>query len=144
MITFELVTLKGLKFSEDVYQVNLPTESGQIAVFPFHMPLVSLISPGVISIRRHQNDADKNMELFAVNAGFIEVSGKRVRVLVDEADSGEDVVAQEAEAALAKAQDLAKSAPDDKSLEAAMSQVTLQQSRLKIAELKNRRYRHQK
>jgi F-type H+-transporting ATPase subunit epsilon len=141
MYTFELVTLNGLKFSEEVFQVNLPTQDGQIAVFPHHMQLVSLISPGVIAIRRNQNDKDADMELFAVKSGIIEVDDKRLRVLVDEASSSDEVVAHEAEAALAHAQELAKQAPDDQSLEAALSQVTLQQSRLKIAELKNRSHR---
>ncbi len=51
----ELVTLTGLKFQEDVYEVILPTATGTIAVFPKHMPLVSLAVPGVISVRRQRN-----------------------------------------------------------------------------------------
>jgi F-type H+-transporting ATPase subunit epsilon len=139
MLTFELVTLKGLKFSEEVYQVNLPTETGQIAIFPHHMPLISLITPGVIAIRRNPNLPDKDMELYAVTGGIIEVNGRRVRVLVDEADGSDDIVEQETLRALEHAQELAKQAPDDKSLEAAITQINLQQSRLKIAELKRPR-----
>ena len=138
MFTFELVTLSGVKFVEEVYQVNLPTESGHIGVFPHHMPLVSLIEPGIIAVRKRQSDPDKDMELFAVHGGIIEIDTKRLRVLVDEADRSDEVVVQEAEAALASAKKHAADAPDDKSLKEALSQISLQQSRLKIAELQGR------
>ena len=139
MITLELVTLVGVKFSEDVYEVILPTPDGQIAIFPDHMPLVSLASPGVISIRRREADADAKLEHFATNGGVIEVNGRRVRVLVDEADHSADVVEKEVKAALELAKKEAKEAKDQVSLDKATQIIQTQQARLKIAELKNRR-----
>ena len=83
MITFELVTLDGAKFGEEVYEVVLPTADGYIAVFPNHMPLVSIASPGIISVRRKQGDPDTKLEYFATNGGVIEIADNKVRVLVD-------------------------------------------------------------
>ncbi len=139
MITFELVTLSGVKVSEDVSEVLLPTPDGQIAVFPEHMQLVSLTDHGIISLRRNPNDADDRMEHFASNGGVVEVTRNRIRVLVDEADSSGEINAKEAEAALKKAQELAKDAKDQVSLDRAQSMITAQQNRLRVAELKNRR-----
>ncbi|MDB5186181.1 MAG: atpC, partial [Candidatus Saccharibacteria bacterium] len=42
----ELVSLTGVKYSDDAYEVVIPTADGEIAVFPGHMPLVSLAVPG--------------------------------------------------------------------------------------------------
>ena len=139
MVTLELVTLNGLKFSDDVYEVVLPTPDGLIAVFPNHMPLVSLASPGVISIRKREADPDDKMELFATNGGVIEISEHRVRVLVDEADDSSEVVEKEIEDALALAQEEAKNAKDQVSLDKANQIIQTQQARLKIAELRRRK-----
>ncbi len=141
MITVELVTLSGLKFSDDVYEVILPTPDGLIALFPNHMPLVSLASPGVISIRHRESDADDKMELFATNGGVIEINDRRVRVLVDEADDSSEVVEKEIEEALKLAQEEAKNAKDQVSLEKATQVIQTQQARLRVAELRRRKRR---
>ena len=141
MITLELVTLTGLKFSDDVYEVVLPTPDGLIAVFPNHMPLVSLASPGVISIRKREADADDKMELFATNGGVIEINDRRVRVLVDEADDSDEVVEAEIKAALELAQQEARNAKDQVSLDKANQIIATQQARLKVAGLRRRKRR---
>lgn len=139
MITLELVTLNGLKFSDDVYEVVLPTPDGLIAVFPNHMPLVSLAVPGVISIRRRESDADEKMELFATNGGVIEINDRRVRVLVDEADDSTEVVEQEIEEALKLAKQEAQNAKDQVSIDKANQMVQTQQARLKVAGMRRRK-----
>lgn len=138
MITFELVTLKGLKFSEDVYEVIVPTPDGLIAVFPHHMPLISLVSPGIISVRRSQSDNDDAMQIFATNGGIVDVEGTRLRVLVDEADHSEEITIEETEAALARAKELAAQAKDQVSLDKANQIIATQHARLKVAGLRRR------
>jgi len=134
----ELVTLTGLKFSEDVYEVILPTSTGTISVFPDHMPLVSLATPGVISVRRSRAIADADMEHFATNGGVIEIGNEYVRVLVDEADHADDIVESEAQSALERAQKLRDEAKDKVSLEHAQALVDRHAVRLKVAELRRR------
>lgn len=137
----ELVTLTGLKFQEDVYEVVLPTSTGAIAVFPNHMPLVTLATPGVISVRRKAGAADADMDHFATNGGVIEIGNDFVRVLVDEADHGDEIVESEARAALERAQKMKDEAGDSVSLEKAQSMVDRQAVRLKVAELRRRHRR---
>lgn len=138
----ELVTLTGLKFSEDVYEVILPTTTGTIAVFPGHMPLVTLAVPGVISVRRTRTTADDAVEHFATNGGVIEIGNDYVRVLVDEADHADEIVETEAKQALERAKQLRAEAKDTVSLEHAQALIDRQAVRLKVAEL--RRHRHQR
>src|SRR6478672_13758439 len=102
----ELVTLTGLKFEGDVYEVVLPTSTGTIAVFKNHMPLVTLATPGVISVRQAAGMTDDKMDHFATNGGVIEVGNDYVRVLVDEADHADEIVESEARSALERAQKL--------------------------------------
>ncbi len=58
MIHFKLVSLTGIKYDEDVYEVLLPTLDGEIGVLQGHMPLISVAKTGVIAIRRQAKDAD--------------------------------------------------------------------------------------
>ena len=141
MIHFELVTLNGKKFGDSVYEVLLPTPQGQIAVFPHHMPLVSLASPGVIKVRVKQNDPDDFMKVYATNGGVIEVTDNQVRVLVDEADSSDEINQQEAAKAHQEALELRKNAKDLVSLDKAQAMIDRTSTRLKVAELKRHRSR---
>jgi F-type H+-transporting ATPase subunit epsilon len=141
MITFELVTLDGSKFGEDVYEVVLPTNDGYIAVFPHHMPLVSIAAPGIISVRRKQGDPDSKLEYFATNGGVIEIANNKVRVLVDEADREDEINAAEAEKAFEHAQNLRKEAKDTLSLEKAQQLVDRQTVRLQVANLRRQKRR---
>lgn len=140
-IHFELVTLNGTKFSEDVYEIVLPTPDGEIAILPNHIPLVSLASQGVISVRRRPTDSQSQMVLFATNGGVIEITDNTVRVLVDEADHADDINEAEAEAAIERARALKAEATDEVSLEHAQALVDRHAVRLQVAGLKRR---HQK
>lgn len=138
----ELVTLHGIKFHEDAYEVILPTSTGTVAVFPGHMPLVTMAVPGVISVRPKRATPDDEMEHFATNGGVVEIGNDFVRVLVDEADHADEIVASEAEEALRRAQELKAEAKDQLSIEHAQSMIDRQAVRLKVAEL--RRHRRQR
>lgn len=139
MIRFELVTLDGVKFSEDVYEVILPTPQGYIGVLPHHSPLVSLAIEGVISVRRKPEEPDDLMELFATNGGVIEVLDNKVRVLVDEADQEQEINEEEAQRAYERALQIKKDAKDQVSLDHAQTLIDRHAVRLKVAELRRHR-----
>ncbi|MDR1969819.1 MAG: ATP synthase F1 subunit epsilon [Candidatus Nomurabacteria bacterium] len=137
---FRLVTLLGEKISEDVYEVILPTVSGEIAVFPSHESLVTLAKPGVMAVRRKKTDPDDAMEYFATSGGIIEISSDHVKVLVDEADYSDEIVEAEAQKALERAMEMRESAVDQVELEKASELIDRHAVRLKVAELR-RHYR---
>lgn len=136
MIHFELVTLDGIKFRQQVYEVQLPTADGIIGVFNNHSPLVSLAVPGVIKIRHKAGEPDDMQELIATNGGVIEVDDNTVRVLVDEADLAHEINEKEAEQAHARALKLRDEAKDQTSLDHAQSLIDRTAVRIKVAGLK--------
>ena len=144
MITFQLVTLSGIKFGGKVHEVLLPTPLGQIAVFEHHMPLVSLASPGVISIRHSDKDADDRLEHYATNGGVIEVLDNTVRLLADEADHADELDEAEAKKAYERAQELLKQAKDPLSLDKAQSLIDRSRVRLQVANLRRNRRKQYK
>ncbi len=141
MINFQLVSLDGVKFDEEVYEVTLPTAAGQIGVLPGHMPLVSVAKAGVILVRFRQVDHDDMREVFAISGGAIEVSENTLKVLVDEADASDDINVEEAKAALDRANKLKSDAKDQVSLAHAQELVDLTIVRLQVAGLKRRNRR---
>lgn len=136
---FQLVTLLGVKVDQDVYEVILPTADGEIAVFPGHEPLVSIATPGAIAVRHTKNDDDSKLEFFAVSGGVIEITQDSIKVLVDEADSEEDIVESETKAALDRALKMKEEAKDQVELEKASALVARHGVRLKVAGLRRRR-----
>ena len=138
MIRLQLITLSGKIFDDDVYEVLLPTMSGQIGVLQNHMPLISAATSGVISVRRKERDADIDMEHFATNGGVVDVADNVLKVIVDEADSADNISEAEAQAAFERAQQMKAEATDEVSLEKAQQLVDRSSVRLQVAGLKRR------
>lgn len=137
----ELVTLTGVKLDQEIYQATIPTLEGEISVFPDHEDLVAVAVPGVISVRDRKDDSDDRMEFFAISGGVIEISAKKIRILVDEAEHGEEIVEAESRAALERALRLRDESDDQIELEKAHQMIDRHQVRLKVAELRRRKRR---
>lgn len=135
---FQLITLSGIKYSADAHSVQLPTASGVETVLPNHEPLMSVLVPGVITVRMNAKDADSKLQHYATFGGVVEVLGDEVRVLVDEADTDDEINEAEAEKARQRAEDVLKKASTQVELERAQSMVDRQAVRLQVAQLKRR------
>lgn len=137
----QLITLSGVKFDEDAYSVELPTAAGLITILGNHEPLMSALVPGVISIRKKAGDSEDKIEDYATYGGVVEVTNDGPRVLVDEADTSDEINQAEAEKAHAAAQRLLESAKSRVELEHAQALVDRQAVRLQVAGLRRRNRR---
>lgn len=140
-MNLELVTLLGKKVDQKVYEVIIPTADGEIAVFPGHEPLISMAVPGAIAVRYKKGDPDSELDYFAISGGVVEISQQTVRVLVDEADHGDDIIESESKAALDRAIEMRDNAADQIELEKAHQLVDRHSVRLKVADLRRRHRR---
>ena len=137
---FILTSISGNKYDDDVYEVVLPTKDGRIGVMANHMPLFSVIAPGVIAVRKNERDPDTSLEYFATFGGAIEVSDNVLKVLVDEASRPQEINENEARTAMERAVKMKTEAKNQTSLEHAQALVDRQAVRLQVAGLK----RHQR
>lgn len=137
----QLITLQGVSVDTDIYELVAPTAAGEIAVFPGHEPLVTLAQPGALAVRYEKNDKDDALDYFAISGGIVEISQTAVRVLVDEADHGENITEAESKAALERAQKLRSEAKNQVDIDKAHQLIDRAQVRLRVAEL-HRRRRH--
>ena len=132
----KLVTMLGVQIDEDIYEVMLPTSTGEIAIYPGHEPLVTVIAPGAVVIRRNKGDANSQLDHFAISGGVAEIDQDGVRVLVDRAIKGEDISEDESRAALERALMLRDEAASQIELDQAHELVDRHTVRLKVAELR--------
>lgn len=139
MMHLQLITLQGVRFDQQIYELIAPTADGEIAVFPGHEHLVTLAVPGAFAVRHHKGDRDTSLEYFAIGGGIIEITPKTIRVLVDEADHGEDIIEAESKAALERAIKLRDEATDQIELDKARQLIDRHMVRLRVAELHRRR-----
>lgn len=116
---------------EDVVKVTLPTEAGQITVYPRHMPLVSVLKAGEIIV--HRDGAEISL---AVSGGVLEIrDDSRVYVMADTAEHGTEIDVERAERAKARAEELLKQQNNIDDVEFARIQAQLEKelARLGVA-----------
>ena len=83
---FDLVSPEKLLFSGEVEQVDIPGTEGDFGVLAGHAPVVSIIRPGILTVRA--NGSEQKIVVFG---GFAEVSSKGLTVLADVAVAAEDI-----------------------------------------------------
>ena len=98
-LRLEIVTPEATAYSEDVEMVTLPGSEGELGIYPHHVPLLTTLNPGELRILK-----DGKETALAVGEGFVEVTGESVSVLTDMALRAENIDAEAAEAAVARAQ----------------------------------------
>ena len=87
-----IMTPERIFFNEQVDEIILPTNSGQMGVLKNHAPIIAGLDVGVMLIRT-QNEW---MPL-AVMGGFVLVQQNLVKVLVNEAESAKTINTEDAE-----------------------------------------------
>ena len=138
-MNWKLVTLGGVKLDEAVYSVTIPTIDGEISVLPSHEPLVTVARDGVITVRRTKETQEE--EFFAISGGVVEIDQTGVRILVDEADHGDDIIEAETQAALERAIAARDNADDQIEREKAKQLIDRHLVRLKVADLQRHKRR---
>lgn len=142
LLQFELVTPERRLFSEQVYEVILPTKQGQISVFPDHLPVVSILKSGVLALRRTARTSDRDLEHVALSGGYVEITGNRVRVLADSAERAEEISELRADQAKKRATELLAQKKDTAQATEAAAMLERALTRIKVASLKKRRSHH--
>jgi F-type H+-transporting ATPase subunit epsilon len=98
-IKIEIVTPERVVATNEVDSITLPTEEGEITILKGHIPLVSVLSSGVIETKK-----EEELQIMAVSGGFVEVFSDKVIVLADTAEYAEEIDVERAEQARRKAE----------------------------------------
>lgn len=126
-ITFQIVTPERVVFEAQILQVSIPTENGEITVLPEHLPLVSILKPGVLELKLENNET----EVLAVSGGFLEIVKDKVVILADTAEMAHDLNEEKIEEARKAAENIKIEATDDKDFANALGLIEKQLARSK-------------
>lgn len=138
MFNLKIITLGGVFLDKEVFEVQVPTQAGPIAVNAGHTPLVGSIKPGILNIVEKKGDRSEVNQTVAVYEGTIEVLHNAVTILVDDVDTPEEVSEAEAQKALVRAQELSAKAGNAVALAEAQSMMDRSAVRLQLAGLRKR------
>lgn len=126
-IHVDVVSAEESIFEGEAEFVALPGESGELGIYPKHMPLITRIKPGSVRIKL----ADKgDEELVFVAGGILEVQPNRVTVLADTAIRGGDLDEAKANEAHRKAQEAMANAKSDLDFAKAQSEFAMMAAQL--------------
>jgi F-type H+-transporting ATPase subunit epsilon len=124
----EIITAERQVYSGEVDLVVAPGIDGQLGILPHHAPLMTILQPGEVVVRKDGSDT-----FMAVTGGFLEVIGNRVTILADACERSEEIDEARAQAAMERARERVASQDADLQLERAMGDVRRAQVRLNVA-----------
>ena len=131
-LNFKIVTLERVTYSDQIDQLTIPTEAGEITVMARHAPLVSIIKPGEIRIKK-----DGQTILMAVSTGFLEIrKNSEVYILADSADRAEEINVETSKEARARAEEMLKEKQNRTDVDFAKLQAIINRetAKLKVAD----------
>ncbi len=127
----EVLTPEGEIFSGELQMVSTRTSTGEVGILANHIPMIARLLPA--ELRLHKSDSD--VETYAQGEGWLEVFANRVRVLVAEAHSEDDLDVSDLKRRLEEAEQSLKEAEEGS---AAAEQAERERARceafIKIAE----------
>jgi len=131
----DIVTAERSVLAEEgVDEVIVPGIEGELTVLPMHAPLLTMIKPGVMRIKKGNDETD-----MAITGGFLEVRENRVTILADAAERADEIDVAAAEEARRRAEQQLEQR--DTAVDLARVAAELQRAllRLKVAERRRRR-----
>ena len=81
-LQFKILTPAAEFFSGPVYEVILPTASGEIGILPGHIPYLTYLKSGEIMYREQKNSSLQR--LCRIKDGFVELNHCELTILTNE------------------------------------------------------------
>ncbi|TET86726.1 MAG: F0F1 ATP synthase subunit epsilon [Dehalococcoidia bacterium] len=135
-LRLEIVTAECSVYSDEVDIVIAPGIVGQLAILPHHAPLMTMLEPGELCLRRGGEET-----FISISGGFLEVLQDRMVILADTAERVEEIDVARAEAARQLAQEQLQLHPAGVDLVAAEAALRRSLARLKVVERRRKERR---
>lgn len=128
----EVISPERIFYSGDVEMLELNTTEGEIGIYADHIPLTTIIAPGVMTI----TETGSQLKQAAVLEGFMEITQEKVTVLAQSCEWPEEIDTNRAQEARARAERRLKSS--DENINMSRAELALRKSliRLEVAENK--------
>ena len=133
-IRVDIVTAERLVFSQDADIVMVPGIEGEMGILPHHEPIMTMIKPGEILIRKGTEEYS-----LAVSGGFLEVTPDHITILADAAERADEIDIARAEAAKKRAEEKLTNRTAETDSANAEASLRRALARIKVAEKRRSR-----
>jgi len=123
----EIVTPDEMFFEGEATLIEFYTQDGEIGVYAGHIPLTTVLAPGIATI----TTPDGQKQKAALLSGFAEILPNHVRILAESAEWPDQIDKQRAEQAKARAEQRIHS--NDKSVDMARAQLALSKAMVRLS-----------
>ena len=96
----EIITPDRIFYTGEATMIEFTTADGEIGVYKNHIPLTTVLAPGVVTITN-----DDEVKEAAVHAGFAEILGDKVTLLAEIAEWPDEIDENRAESARQRAEE---------------------------------------
>jgi F-type H+-transporting ATPase subunit epsilon len=126
--------------SDEIDEILVPTDKGQLGILPHHINLITNLSSGEVTIK-----AKGKNKILGVTGGFLEVKNGKATILADYAEQAENIDTQKALEAKKRAEEILKNKKDIFPQEDLIkAQAELRRSLLQLHIAENHQKRHRR
>lgn len=101
IFSVEIITPDRVFYTGEATMIEFNTTSGELGVYKKHIPLTTVLSPGIVKIHK---DGEEDV-LAAVHSGFAEILPEKVTILAEIAEWPNEIDRNRAEAARKRAEE---------------------------------------
>ena len=130
----EIITAEQEVYADDVDALVAPGIEGQLGILPHHAPLMTVLQPGEVTIRK-----DGEETFLAVSGGFMEVMANKVTILAATCERSDEIDEERAQAAMEQAQE--RLAHRESNLELERAAVSMRRAQTRLNVVRRRRAR---
>lgn len=101
IFSIEIITPDRVFYTGEATMIEFNTAAGEIGVYKKHIPLTTVLAPGIVKIHKDGEDD----VIAAVHSGFAEILPDKVTLLAEIAEWPDEIDKARAEAALKRAEE---------------------------------------
>lgn len=133
-LLLEIITPEKVIYKDEVDEVVVPTENGEIAILPNHINLLTQVNPGELIIKK-----GAGQQYLAIAGGFLEVQGNKISILAEYAVKAQDIEVARALEAKKRAEKVLSEKSTDNEIRVAQAEILKSLLELKVATKHKRR-----
>lgn len=130
----EIITPEKIVYKDDVSEVTVKTDNGQISILPGHVNLLTKVLPCEMIVKKGNQE-----HFLAITGGFLEISNNSLNLLADYAIRAEDIEIAKIQEAQKKAEHMMKDKASEKEFRVAEAELQKALLQLHVASKRGKR-----
>ncbi len=129
LMKLQVICPDRIFYEGEVSMVEFNTTEGEVGIYPKHIPLTSILAPGILTITE-----ENGLKNAALHSGFVQILPEKVTVMAEAAEWPHEIDLDRAEAARGRAEERIKTRSDKTDI--ARAETALQRAIARINVIK--------